>query len=232
MFASFRKLLIFTLFPSFFFSFSSSNRIFFIIFPHFSHDLQVENVIVDYTIDFIEATCNFDAGGSVRSAIEFNTRDKIFTEEWIPQSLGLVIYGEILSGNFYLANPLRSIPSESPVKFVTLKEEFTPDQTENCIKWASFNSKLLNKLIRKLDEEDRNDEVDSGVIDCLAELPYMLNYILLIASLGHVYSFHYKSVSFNIFCFLLVPWSRCFTACQFIAFPIPTLFLLLLFFSV
>ncbi|XP_043272085.1 E3 ubiquitin-protein ligase listerin [Venturia canescens] len=159
-----------------------------------SHDSQIEDVIVDYTIDFIEAASHFDAGGSLRSAIEFNTRDKIFTEEWIPQSLGLAIYGEILSGNFYLSNPLRSVvPHDSPIKFVTLKEEFLPDQTENCIKWASFNSKLLNKLIRKLDYEDMNDEVDSGVIDCLTELPYMLNYILLIASLGHVYSHHFKS---------------------------------------
>lgn len=155
----------------------------------------MEDALVDITVDFIEAASNFDAGGSVRSAIEFNTRDRLFTEEWIPQVLGLVLYGEILCGNFYLANPMRSIPATRTVEFVALRAEVLPDQTNNCLKWASFNSKLLNQLIAKLDEDDMNDEVDSGVTDCLVELPYMLNYIILIASIGHVYSIHYKSVS-------------------------------------
>ena len=120
------------------------------------------------------------------------TRNKFSIQEWIPQLMGLTLYGEILCGNFYVTNPIRSVPPTCPVVFVDLKNETLPDHTENCLKWASFNTKLLNGLFATIGEDGKDDQVDS---ECLAELPYVLNYITLNASFGRVYTHHYQSVS-------------------------------------
>lgn len=157
---------------------------------YFSSNTIVDDM-VDIVLDFIESSCCYDYYSALSMIIQFNLSQKHIFTKWIPQVADLILYGEILSGNFHLANPIRSLPVDKPMTYIIPEKEVIPDKTEPCLQWALLNVKLLNKLLVKL-----NDLImveDSGSKDCLADLHHIINSILLIVSLGDLYGNHYKS---------------------------------------
>lgn len=157
-----------------------------------STETSIED-LVEIAMEFVESSSSYDYHDALSMTIKFNLSQKIVFEEWIPHVTSLILYGEILSGNFHLANPIRSLPIDKSMTYIVSEDEKIPDKTESSLQWASFNVKLLNKLLMRLNEEDMVEEVDSGVKDCLADLPHIVNSILLIVSLSDLYGNHYKS---------------------------------------
>ncbi|XP_011301777.1 E3 ubiquitin-protein ligase listerin [Fopius arisanus] len=155
---------------------------------HGSDGISIEE-LVDVSMDFIESSSNFEYHEALNALIKFNFEQEIISDEWVPHATDLVVQGEIISGNFYLENSLRSIKLDGEVTLVLPESEKIPDTTESCLKWALFNAKLINKLLLKLDA----DEIDESAFDdCMQKLLTILNSTILITSLGKLYQNHYK----------------------------------------
>ncbi|XP_015122919.1 uncharacterized protein LOC107045242 [Diachasma alloeum] len=145
--------------------------------------------LVKVSVDLMESSSNYEYHEALNALIEFNFEQKTLFDEWIPRATDLVLQGELISGDFHFQNPLRSIRLDEEVTLALPEDEKTPDMTESCLKWALFNTKLMNSLIVKLDD----DEIDESALDdCFKKLPNILNSIILITSLGKLYQSHYK----------------------------------------
>lgn len=147
-----------------------------------------KTVLIDLATDVFQSILswlNEENSNYVKDVIlTFMTECNIQT--WMIEVTKMVVYGEAITGNLYLDNLQQNIRILKNVVLIDLNDEISTDYSENCLKWASFNIKLLSHLHSKLDETS-----------CI-EIPGMSEIVMNIIHtvvIGEIYSKHYKSVS-------------------------------------
>ncbi|XP_014299364.1 E3 ubiquitin-protein ligase listerin [Microplitis demolitor] len=161
----------------------------------YSSDFR-SNDETDLVFNFLEASNDYNYDEALVSLIRFNNNvEKIFLDEWIIQVKNIILHTEIVSGNFYSINPIKSVSLDCPIGMTSDPEEEEkeiPDKMARCLKWSLFTAKLINRLLMKLNDEYEDDEFESIVKNSLDNSSQQFNNIIMITSLGKLYNDHYK----------------------------------------
>ena len=116
-------------------------------------------------------TKNFVAAFMVESDIK----------KWMKDVSGIVIYGEVVNGNMYLANLKQKGVKCNEVFDIDLRSINFEDNVDKCMKWAMETTKIFNKFL------SQNVNLPD-MVENLINLFYAV-------TLGNLYINNYKFVS-------------------------------------
>lgn len=162
---------------------------------------QLTKRLVDIAASFIKVLVENDEDNKYTKEVisAFITGSKITT--WLSNVTTIVLYAEVVAGNLSVVErSFDTLIGQKTVK-IDLDEQYPIDNVEECVRWASFNVKLLKKLFSKNeDRENPDDDDDSKYVEALQDnsMPIIkdtLTNILYVIAAGYLYGRHYTSVS-------------------------------------
>lgn len=112
-------------------------------------------------------------------------------KNWITNFSGIALYAEIVTGNLY--KPLKNEKEEIRVWNDFINFELKPtfiDYSVNSLKWALFITKVLNKLLLRINQDSNSKSLESVIFSNLLEM--FIN-VLYIFTLGKIYCKYYKT---------------------------------------
>ncbi|KZC08965.1 E3 ubiquitin-protein ligase listerin [Dufourea novaeangliae] len=165
-----------------------------------SNEEHTNETLVDVSADFLGIIINNDVHMEETHVQEiiltFLTDSDIAT--WMAEVTGIILYGEVITGELYVFTLDQSIQLFQKRESVNLISNTVVDNTENCLKWALFNTNLLNNIcLRSTDTDQEREESNiekpsiqnvklPGIIDLLVDIMYSV-------ILGRIYTNYYKS---------------------------------------
>lgn len=183
-------------------------------FIFYRHEADVKDLLVDIATDFLEVIINNEiyvntVDMKVENAKEvlstFLTESNIST--WMAEVTKIVIYAEVVTGHLYVSKPEQEIRACHHIAIINLTDNVLADNTENCLIWALFVTKLLSNLYLRCEQEnvDENDVENQTVIPGFTEI--LVN-IIHSVTLGHIYVNYYKSVStLYVVCYTIIAYN-------------------------
>lgn len=167
----------------------------------YRHEADVKDLLVDIATDFLEViikneiyinTVDMKVECAKEVLSTFLTESNIST--WMAEVTEIVIYAEVITGHLYVSKPQQEIRACHYTAIINLTDNVLTDNTENCLMWALFVTKLLSNFYLRCEQEnvDENEIENQIVIPGFTEI--LIN-IIHSVTLGHIYVNYYKSVS-------------------------------------
>lgn len=162
-----------------------------------SESMNFDNCEIEIASNFIESI--IESSGYCET-VKNKEIIKIFLTEldlrnWIINFSGIALYAEIVTGNLYKSFEDEKIRIWEEFINFDLKPNFD-DHSENSLKWALFTTKLLNKLLSRVNNEDQDPESRSLESIILSNLLEIFFNILYVYTLGKIYHKHYRSTKY------------------------------------
>lgn len=161
-----------------------------------SENNSENNCEIEVATDFIESV--IESSGYCETEKNKEIIKLFLTEldlrEWIKNFSGIVLYAEIVTGNLYKNEDKKKEEVRVWEELISfdLNDNFK-DYSEKCLKWALFTTKLLNNLLPRMHEDDRQEDSRSLESITLSNILEVFFKVIYVFALGQIYQKYYKS---------------------------------------